>query len=146
MECQRFRAHIRKNKFVDPVDSRTVLNSLGGEYELSAELINFTSLAKQARQDYIINVFCDNNSSLFRLIPITKEEETAQKDEINITRPEIITKKEAFLEQMGEDVQKKYSGIKSRKRDKLIIILEEVRSLFGSDNDSNNDCDDSAEE
>ncbi|RIB26512.1 hypothetical protein C2G38_2163148 [Gigaspora rosea] len=99
----------KKNKFVDPVDSRTVFNSFG-------------------------------------LIPITKEVETAQKDEINITRPETIAKMEAFLEQMGEDVQKKYSGIKFRKHDELIIILEEVRSLFSSDNDSNNDCDDSAEE
>ena len=108
--------------------------------------MNFTSLAKQARKTYITKVFYNNSSdSFFRPIPITKQEEIMQKAEVNMTKAEIISKIEAFLEQMSESIQKKYLGIKSKKRDELLIILEEVRSLFNLDNEhDDNDCSDNS--
>jgi hypothetical protein len=49
---------------------------------LSAKLTNFTDLAKKAREKYIIEVFHNNNSaSLFRPIPIAKQEAIAQDDD-----------------------------------------------------------------
>jgi len=42
---------------------------------------------------------------------------------------------EILLEQMSESVQKRYTGIKSERRDELLKILEEVRFLFDSDNE-----------
>ena len=99
MECQWFRACLRKDNFVNPTDSRTICKSLGGEYELSAQLLNFTDLAKQAQQKYIIEVFYNKNSvSLFRPIPITKQEAIAQNEEKNLTKAEIICKIKIFLE------------------------------------------------
>ena len=135
MECQRFRVCLRKNNFVNPSDGRTDCTSLGDEYALSARLIDFTALAKKARQEYIIEVFHNNNTaSLFRPIPITEQEATAQENEANLFKAEIISKIGALLEQMGESVQKKYASIKSKRRDELLKILEEVRFLFNSEN------------
>jgi len=110
-------------------------------------MTNFTSLAKQARKEFITKVFYNNSSnSFFRPIPITKQEEVAQKSEANMTKVEITCKIEAFLEQMSKSVQKKYLGIKSKKRNELLIILEEVRSLFNSDNEhDDSDCFDNSE-
>ncbi|RHZ87684.1 hypothetical protein Glove_33g70 [Diversispora epigaea] len=56
-------------------NARTPCQSLGNEYELSKQLKNFTHLAKQARKNYIIETFINQNpSSLFRKIPITRQE------------------------------------------------------------------------
>jgi hypothetical protein len=130
---------LRKDNFLNPTDGRTEYKSLGDEYELSAQLIDFTDLAKKARQKYI-EVFHNNNNnkaSLFRPIPITKQEATAQENEANMTKAEIVSKIEDLLEQMSESVQKKYGGIniKSKKRDELLKILEEVRFLLKTDNE-----------
>jgi len=62
-------------------------------------------LAKQARQNYIIEVFINKNSSpLFRPIPITKQEADAQEKEENMTKVEILLKIEILLEQLDESV------------------------------------------
>ncbi|CAG8805650.1 23509_t:CDS:1, partial [Gigaspora rosea] len=104
-----------------------------------AQLIDFTSLAKQAREDYFTNVFCDKNPSyIFKSIPVTKQEKIAQEAETNMSRAEIIAKIEAFFEQMNESVRKKYRGFKQKKKDDLLIILEKVRSLFNSDYEFDN--------
>ena len=138
MECERFRARLRKENFVNPtIDLRTACKSLGEEYELSAQLINFTNLAKKARQKYIIEVFHDNNSaSLFRSIPITKQEAAKQMSDANMTNAEILHKIEVLLEQAGDSIKKKYRGLKSKRRNELLAVLEEVRSLFNLDNNS----------
>jgi len=103
---------------------------------MSAKLINFTDLAKKAREKYMIDVFHNNNAvSLFRPIPIIKQEAIAQEDDANLSKSEIILKIEILLEQMSESVQKRYTGIKSERRGELLKILEEVRFLFDSDNE-----------
>jgi hypothetical protein len=139
MECQRFRIYLRGREFVNPINTRTLCRSLGDEYELSEQLKNFTNLAKQARKNYITEVFTNKNtSSLFRRIPITKQEAIAQDSEKNMTKPEILLKIETLLEQLCENAQKKYSGLKSKKRDELLIILQEIKYLFNSDSEFNN--------
>ena len=121
------------------VDSGTTFKNLGGEYELSAQLIEFTNLAKQARKEYITEVFYKNNSiPLFRSIPITKEEAIKLMSDTSITNAEIVYKIETLLEEASDSVRKKYRGIKSKRRNELLVILEEVRSLFNSDNELNN--------
>ena len=103
---------------------------------MSAKLINFTDLAKKAREKHMIDVFHNNNAvSLFRPTPITKQEAIAQEDDANLSKSEIILKIEILLEQMSESVQKRYTGIKSERRGELLKILEEVRFLFDSDNE-----------
>jgi hypothetical protein len=112
---------------------------LGNEHELSEQLKNFTYLAKQARKNYIIETFINKNSSfLFRRIPITKQEANAQNNEENMTKAEISLKIETLLEQLSETAQKRYSGFKSKKRDELLGILQEIKCLFNSDNEFNN--------
>jgi hypothetical protein len=74
-ECQRFRACLRKDNFLNPINSRIVCKSLGDGNELSSKLMNLTDLAKKSRQEYIIEVFYNNNPTpFFRPIPITKQE------------------------------------------------------------------------
>ena len=73
MECQRFRTHLRSFEFTNPINMRSVYQSLGEYHELSEHLKNFTHLAKQARQNFIIEVFINKKlSSLFKPILITK--------------------------------------------------------------------------
>jgi len=95
-ECQRFRACLRKDNFLNPINSRIVCKSLGDGNELSSKLMNLTDLAKKSRQEYIIEVFYNNNPTpFFRPIPITKQEAVAQEDEANMSKGEITFKIEA---------------------------------------------------
>ena len=112
------------------------------EYGLNDNLINFTYLAKQARQNFITEVFINqNNSPLFRPILVLKQKAKAQESEENMTKPEILLKIGSLLEQLGENAQKKYSGLKSKKKNDLLYILQEIKLAFNSDNDFNNqDC------
>ncbi len=69
MKCQRFQAYLRSLEFVD--------QSLE-EYGLNENLKNFTFLARQAWKNFITETFINkNNSSLFRSIPILKQEAKA---------------------------------------------------------------------
>ncbi|RHZ86480.1 hypothetical protein Glove_50g124 [Diversispora epigaea] len=127
IECQRFRIHLRSLEFV---------NQSLKEFELNEDFKNFSFLAKQARQNFITEVFINkNHSPLFRLIPITKQESNAQENEDKMTKAEILLKIEALLEQLCKNTQKKYSGLKAKKRSELLSILQEVKSLFISNNE-----------
>ena len=87
-------------------------------------MTNLTDLAKKSRQEYIIEVFYNNNPTpFFRPIPITKREAIAQEDEANMSKGEIVFKIEALLEQMSESLWKRYGNIKSRRRDGKIFIF-----------------------
>ncbi|CAG8571090.1 5002_t:CDS:2, partial [Scutellospora calospora] len=99
IEHQRFRALLKKNRFINLTAPRTIYKSLDNEYELSLHLSNFTNLAKK--------------------------EESTQKAEVHITKVEIIFKIEALLVQLDDSVQKRYSRIKSKRRDELLILLDE---------------------
>lgn len=112
------------------------------EYELNENLKNFTYLANQARQKFIIDVFINKRDSpFFRPIPITKQEAKAQESEENMTKSEILLRIETLLEQLGENAHKKYSGLKSKKRSELLCILQEIKHTFNSGNEIvNEDC------
>ncbi|RIB19714.1 hypothetical protein C2G38_2181071 [Gigaspora rosea] len=93
----------------------------------------------KARQSFIIDTFINNSIlQLFRLIPITKQEAEAQKNEENMTIPEILVKIETLREQLGESTRKNYSGLKSKNKGELLEILEEMKCLLNLDNDQ--DC------
>ena len=95
MECQRFRTYFQSLEFV---------NRSLEEYGLNDNLINFTYLAKQARQNFITKIFINqNNSPLFRPILVLKQEVEAQESEKNMTKPENLLKIESLLEQFGEN-------------------------------------------
>ena len=69
------------------------------EYGLNENLKNFTFLARQAQKNFITKTFINkNNSSLFRSIPISKQEAKAQESEENMTKSEILSKVETLLE------------------------------------------------
>ncbi|CAG8610741.1 10039_t:CDS:2 [Diversispora eburnea] len=73
-------------------------------------------------------------------LPI-QEEAKAQESEENMTKSEILLMIETLLEQLGENTQKKYSGIKSKKRSELLCILQEIKRTFNSGNEIiNEDC------
>ena len=89
MKCQRFWTYLWSLEFV---------NWSLEEYGLDENLINFTYLAKQAWQNFITEVFINqNNSPLFRPIPVLKKEAEAQKSEENMTKSEILLKIENLL-------------------------------------------------
>ncbi|RHZ80675.1 hypothetical protein Glove_132g173 [Diversispora epigaea] len=141
VECQRFRAHLRKLDFLNPVTSKPSLRSLDGEFELSSQLNNFSSIAKKNRQEFIIEVFYKKNPvPSFKPIPITLQEEIAEKNELNMTRVEILRKIESLLEQMNDSVCKKYHGIGSKKKNNLLIILQEIRNLRSINKEIDYDC------
>ena len=103
--------------------------SLDGENELSEQLKNFSNLAKKAREDYIMEAFYNKNTTyLSKPIPITKEKAASQDNEAKMTKKELMIKLESLFELMGENVRRKYrGGFKSKNKDELLIILQEVR-------------------
>src|SRR5438128_11585426 len=120
----------KKDNFLNLTNPRIICKSLGDENELSSQLINLTDLAKKSCQEYIIEVFYNNNpASFFRLILITKQEAAAQEDEANMSKGEITFKIESLLEQMSKSLRKRYGCIKYKRQDELLKILEEVKSL-----------------
>jgi hypothetical protein len=132
IECQNFRIHLRSLEFV---------NQDLEDYDLNANLKNFTYLAKQARQNFIKEVFMNKNRSfLFRPIPITNQEAEAQKNEKNMTNGEILVKIETLLGRIRESTPKKYPGLRSKKKEELLEILAEVKSLVDFDDANNQDC------
>lgn len=134
MECQRFRALLRSLEFVNPINTQTVCQSLGGEFELAENLKNFTQSAKEARQKFITEVFINKSQpSFFKPIPITKKEAILQNSEENMTNNEILAKIETFLEQLGENARKNYPRLRSKNKSELLNILQELRCLFDSD-------------
>ncbi|KAF0547920.1 hypothetical protein F8M41_000269 [Gigaspora margarita] len=134
MECQRFCALLRSLEFVNPINTQTVCQSLGREFELAENLKNFTQFAKEARQKFITEVFINKSKpSFFKPIPITKKEAISQNSEENMPNNEILAKIETFLEQLGENARKNYPRLKSKNKSELLIILQELRCLFNSD-------------
>ncbi|CAG8608328.1 9857_t:CDS:2 [Diversispora eburnea] len=119
-------------------NTRTSCQSLGND-ELSDQLKNFTYLTKQVRKNYIVEIFINqNSSSFFRKIPITKQEADMQDIKENMTKVEISLKIETLLEQLSETARKKYSGFRLKKRDELLSILQEIKYLFNSNNEFDN--------
>ena len=56
-----------------------------------------------------------------------------------MTKAEILLKIQSFLEQMNESTQKKYHGLKTKNKNELLIILQEIKYLFNiDDNEINN--------
>ena len=47
LECQKFRAYIRKLNFLNLIISQTTFENLGEEFELSDQLKNFSNLVKK---------------------------------------------------------------------------------------------------
>ena len=70
---------------------------------------------------------------------LQKKEAETQESEENMSKAEILLKIGTLLEQLGENVQKKYSGLKSKKRSELLSILKDVKYIFNSDNGVDND-------
>ena len=58
-----------------------------------------------------------------------------------MSKAEILLKIGTLLEQLGdsENVQKKYSGLRSKKQSELLSILKDVKYIFNSDNGVDND-------
>ena len=134
MECQRFRIHLRNFEFINLINARSVCQNLGEHHELSEHLKNFTHLAKQARQNFIIEVFINKNPPpFFRPIPITKQKADAQENEENMNRAEFILKIKTLLEYC-ENARKEYLGLKSKKRSELLNILQDIKYTFKSHN------------
>jgi hypothetical protein len=58
-----------------------------------------------------------------------------------MNKAEILLKIEILLEQLDESVQKQYSVLRSKKQMELLSILQEIKSLFHSVSDDNNEFD-----
>lgn len=74
----------------------------------------------------------------FKPIPITKQESIAQENESNMTNNEIKFKIESLLEQTSRSVQQKYCGFKSKNKNGLLNILQEIKCLFNEENEIDN--------
>ena len=58
-----------------------------------------------------------------------------------MTKAEILLKIQSLLEQMNESTQKKYHGLKTKNKNKLLIILQEIKYLFNTDDNEINNND-----
>ena len=58
-----------------------------------------------------------------------------------MTKAEILLKIQSLLEQMNESIQKKYHELKTKNKNELLIILQEIKYLFNTNNNEINNND-----
>ena len=58
-----------------------------------------------------------------------------------MTKAEILLKIQSLFEQMNESTQKKYHGLKTKNKNELLIILQEIKYLFNTDDNEINNND-----
>ncbi|CAJ0757051.1 11026_t:CDS:1, partial [Entrophospora sp. SA101] len=87
-ESQRFRVELRKNQFF----IRSHFRNLKDDVILSERMKNFSHLAKEKRNILLKEILLQGASTnTWHSIPITEQEETAQQDEKNMNKKELLS-------------------------------------------------------
>ena len=133
-ESQHFRIELRKNNFLNPSIFNT-FESLDGN-KLSDNMKLFSIKARARRIDYIDEKLKSKRSpGIFCPIPVTLEEEEKYSIERSMTKKELLTVIQTLLEPLNETDRSQFKGIKSKGKDDLLLILQQVKDICnGTDN------------
>jgi hypothetical protein len=140
-ESQRFRAILRRKNFLNPSKLNPVFESLDGDNKLSEAMKSFTSLAQASRIDYIKKKLSSKEQmGVTHLIPVTADEEEKQSTESSMSKKELLSVIQTLLGSLNEANHPQFKRIKSKSKDELLSILQQVKDLYnGNDNNEAED-------
>ena len=74
------------------------------------------------------------------LIPVTADEEEKQSTESSMSKKELLSIIQTLLGSLNEANRPQFKGIKSKNKDELLSILQQVKDLYnGNDNNEAED-------
>ena len=129
MESRRFRIQLRKYGFLNPNEHDRCFESLGGYNKLSEELKSFSITAQTRRINYIKAKLNSTKPLITRPIPITTDEAQMQSAESSMKKEELILVIESLIGSLNETNRPQFQGLKSKRKDELLVILQQVRDL-----------------
>ena len=109
--------------------------------KLSEAMKSFTSLAQASRIDYIKKKLSSKEQmGVTHLIPVTADEEEKQSTESSMSKKELLSVIQTLLGSLNEANHPWFKGIKSKSKDELLSILQQVKDLYnGNDNNEAED-------
>ncbi|CAG8502630.1 6537_t:CDS:1 [Dentiscutata heterogama] len=91
---------------------------------------SFSHQAQTKRMNYIKGKFgLINSSELTRTIPVTFDEAQLQSAESSLKKEEIIFTIETLIESLNEAKRPQFRGLRSKRKDELLTILQQLRDL-----------------
>ena len=91
---------------------------------------SFTSLARARRIDYIKEKLVGSTmSSRITPIPITVEEDERQSTESLMSKKELMSIIQSLIGSLNEVNRPQFKGLATKKKDDLLLILQQVRDL-----------------
>ncbi len=136
-ESQCFCTVLRRKDFLNPFKLNPVFESLDGDNKLSEAMKSFTSLAEVYRIDYIKEKLGSKKQmSVTHLIPVTVEEEGKQLMESSMSKKELLSIIQTLLGSLNEANHPQFKGIKSKSKDDLLLILQQVKDLCNGNNEA----------
>jgi hypothetical protein len=98
---------------------------------------SFSLIAKSYRIEFIKQKLgLTNSSKTTHIIPVTVEEEKRLLSENSMTNKKLISVIQSLTESLNETNRPQFKGLASKKKDELLLILQEVKNLH---NNINND-------
>lgn len=128
-ESRRFRIQLRKTGFLNPHENNHHFESLDGYNKLSEEMKSFSITARAQRINYIKEKLSSIKPLVTRPIPITIDEAQVQSAESSMKKEELILVIESLIGSLNETNCPQFQGLKSKRKDELLVILQQVRDL-----------------
>jgi hypothetical protein len=133
-ESERFRVELRNADFLNPSRSNPIFGSLDGSCRLSEAMKSFSVTAQAYHINYIKEKLISKNPpGITHPIPVTAEEEEKQSEESSMTNRELILVIESLIGTLNEINLPQFKGLKSKKKDELLLILQQVKELHNSE-------------
>ncbi|RIB11920.1 hypothetical protein C2G38_2259732 [Gigaspora rosea] len=130
-ESQRFRIRLRKTSFLNP-NLNNSFDGLDGNNKLSVQMKLFSNEARAQRINYIKGKFGLISPEPTRSIPVTFDEAQLQSAETSLKKEEIVFTIETLVGSLNDAKRPQFRGLRSKKKEELLIILQQVRDLHNA--------------
>lgn len=102
---------------------------MDGHTKLSNAMKTFSSTARIHRQNFIKKRLTSIKSSNPQPIPVTVEEEEKQSAISTMSNNDLICIIQTLIESLNEANQPQFKGLKSKRKDELLQIFQQVQDL-----------------
>ncbi|CAG8762584.1 16393_t:CDS:2, partial [Funneliformis caledonium] len=102
---------------------------LDGYNKLSEEMKSFSIIAQAQHINYIKEKLSSKKQLVTRSIPVTIDKVQIQSAKSSMKKEELILIIESLIRSLNETNWPQFQGLKSKRKDELLIILQEVRDL-----------------
>ncbi|CAG8745660.1 17530_t:CDS:2 [Gigaspora margarita] len=116
--------------FLNPNKNDRSFESLDRTNKLSAQMKSFSHKAQIQRINYIKHKFgLINSSEITHPIPVTFDEVQLQLAKSSLKKEEILFTIETLIESLNEAKCPQFRGLRSKRKDELLTILQQLRDL-----------------